>query len=288
MQIEPSERVASRSDSSAIRPSVNGNGVYGHTNGVARPDHERRRGAVESGQGNGVLKAGAVNGRVVRPVSVIPDWDAFLPERAAGLRWRVGQKVKRALDIVLAGTGLVVLSPALAFVAVLIKARSRGPIFYVCEYVGYRGRRFPGYKFRTMQADAEARKADLAHLNHMTGPAFKIREDPRITRLGRFLRKYSVDELPQLWNVLRGDMSLVGPRPPLPEEWVEYADWQRAKLSVMPGITCYWQVNGRSEITDFDEWARLDLQYIEEWSLATDLRILAQTVPAVLTGDGAY
>lgn len=289
-QVEPSEGVSSRSDSSAIAPSVNGNGTHAHTNGA--------NGAVHSGARNGAngthagthnrLTNGAVSGRLVRPVSVTPDWDSFLPDRAAGLRWKIAQRLKRGLDLALAGLGMVALAPLFAVVAVLIKASSRGPIFYVCEYVGFRGRRFPGYKFRTMHADAEARKADLAHLNHMTGPAFKIRDDPRITGVGRVLRKYSIDELPQLWNVFRGDMSLVGPRPPLPEEWAEYKEWQRGKLAVIPGITCYWQVNGRSEITDFDEWAQLDLKYIEEWSLLTDAKILARTIPAVLTGDGAY
>jgi lipopolysaccharide/colanic/teichoic acid biosynthesis glycosyltransferase len=128
----------------------------------------------------------------------------------------------------------------------------------------------------------------MNHLNHMRGPAFKIRNDPRVTPLGRFLRKFSIDELPQLWNVVRGDMSLVGPRPPLPDEYRAFKPWQRAKLAVCPGITCYWQIQGRSEITDFDEWARLDLKYIEEWNLWTDLKILLKTIPAVLRGHGAY
>ncbi len=248
-------------------PSRNGHGP--HPNGT-------------NGNGNG-------NGHgKVSHVIVSCDWASFLPAQSKSLRWKVGQRMKRAIDIVGSGAGLLVLSPALLLVAALIKITSRGPVFYVCEYVGHRGRRFPGYKFRTMVADAEAQKARLNHLNHMSGPAFKIRDDPRITRLGRFLRKYSIDELPQLWNVLRGDMSLVGPRPPLPEEWAEYKEWQRGKLSVIPGITCYWQVRGRSEITDFDEWAKLDLKYIQEWSVWTDLKILAQTIPAVLTGDGAY
>jgi len=131
-------------------------------------------------------------------------------------------------------------------------------------------------------------KPELAHLNHVTGPAFKIRDDPRITPLGRMLRRFSVDELPQLWNVLKGDMSMVGPRPPLPEEWVEFKPWHRGKLSVVPGITCFWQVEGRSDITDFDEWAMLDLRYIRDWSLITDVMILLRTIPAVLRGHGAY
>lgn len=217
-----------------------------------------------------------------------PDWDSFLPARSERLPWKVGQRVKRAGDVVLSGLTLLVLAPILALVAVLVKMSSRGPVFYACDYVGYRGRRFRGYKFRTMVADADEKKAELLHLNHMNGPAFKIRNDPRVTALGRFLRKYSIDELPQLWNVLRGDMSLVGPRPPLPEEWAEYEEWQRAKLSVVPGITCYWQIEGRSDIVDFDRWARMDLRYIDEWSLWEDAKILARTVPAVLLGRGAY
>ena len=269
LPVEIPERVRPRPEVVPLAPEPstngNGNGTRPHTNGT-------------NGNGKGHLS------HVVLPV----DWDAVLPERASTARWRIAQGVKRIIDFSLACIGLVVLSPLLLAVAALIKLTSRGPIFYVCEYVGYRGRRFPGYKFRTMVADAEAQKARLAHLNHMQGPAFKIREDPRITPLGRFLRKYSIDELPQLWNVVRGDMSLVGPRPPLPEEWLEYKDWHRGKLAVIPGITCYWQVNGRSEITDFDRWAELDLRYIQEWSLATDARILARTIPAVLTGDGAY
>jgi len=216
------------------------------------------------------------------------DWDSCLPERSTGLAWRVGQRVKRLLDAVLASVMLVVLLPLLLAVALMVRLTSRGSTFYACEYVGRRGRRFVGRKFRTMVADAESKKAELLHLNHMKGPAFKIRRDPRITPLGRFLRKFSIDELPQLWNVVKGDMSLVGPRPPLPEEWAEFKDWQRAKLAVVPGITCTWQVNGRSDIVDFDEWARLDLQYIERWSLWEDSKLLVRTIPAVLKGNGAY
>ena len=216
------------------------------------------------------------------------DWASCLPARSSGLPWRMGQRVKRMLDAVLAFAMVLALLPLFLVVAVMVKLTSRGRVLYVCEYVGRRGRRFNGYKFRTMVADAEAKKAELLHLNHMKGPAFKIRRDPRITPLGRILRKFSIDELPQLWNVVRGDMSLVGPRPPLPEEWVEFEDWHRAKLAVIPGITCTWQVNGRSDIVDFDEWARLDLEYIERWSLWEDSKLLVRTIPAVLKGHGAY
>ena len=216
------------------------------------------------------------------------DWDACLPERSSGLAWRVGQRVKRVIDAILASVMLLALLPLFIAVGLMVRLTSRGPTLYVCEYVGRRGRRFTGYKFRTMVADAEAKKTELLHLNHMKGPAFKIRRDPRITPLGRILRKFSIDELPQLWNVVKGDMSLVGPRPPLPEEWVEFKDWQRAKLAVVPGITCTWQVNGRSDIVDFDEWACLDLEYIKRWSLWEDSKLLVRTIPAVLKGNGAY
>ena len=216
------------------------------------------------------------------------EWNAFLPDRAGSTSWKAQQLLKSVADRLLAGVGLLFLTPLFLVVALAVIVTSRGPIFYACEYVGFRGRRFRGYKFRTMVQNAEEMKAELEHLNHMKGPAFKIRRDPRITRIGRFLRKFSIDELPQLWNVVKGDMSLVGPRPPLPEEYADFKPWQRGKLSVIPGITCFWQVRGRSEIVDFDTWAKMDLQYIEEWNLWTDLKVLLQTIPAVLLGTGAY
>ena len=243
--------------------------------------------AATNGAGPGHASAnGSSPGQIAVTFDV--DWDSCLPERSSGLPWRLGQRVKRVLDAVLAFGMVLVLVPLFLVVALLVRLTSRGPVLYVCEYVGRRGRRFMGYKFRTMVADAEARKPELLHLNHMKGPAFKIRRDPRITPLGRILRKFSIDELPQLWNVVKGDMSLVGPRPPLPEEWIDFKDWQRAKLAVIPGITCTWQVNGRSDIVDFDEWARLDLEYIERWSLWEDSKLLVRTIPAVLKGHGAY
>jgi lipopolysaccharide/colanic/teichoic acid biosynthesis glycosyltransferase len=216
------------------------------------------------------------------------DWDSFLPPHAHTLRWKIGRRVKRAIDLVGAAVGLIVLSPVLVLIALLIKLTSRGPIFYRSKYVGERAHPFMGYKFRSMVANADELKGSMAHLNHMHGPAFKIRDDPRITPVGGILRKYSLDELPQLWSVLKGDMSLVGPRPPLPEEFERYEAWHRGKLAITPGITCFWQINGRSDIHDFDEWMRLDLKYIEEWSLWTDVKILARTLPAVLRGHGAY
>jgi lipopolysaccharide/colanic/teichoic acid biosynthesis glycosyltransferase len=216
------------------------------------------------------------------------DWDSFLPAAATSWRWRVGRRFKRGVDVVGAGAGLLLLAPVFLTVALLVRITSPGPIFYRSLYMGERGRTFVGYKFRSMVANADALKWNMSHLNHMKGPAFKIRNDPRVTVVGRVLRKYSLDELPQLWNVLKGDMSLVGPRPPLPEEFARFREWHRRKLAVCPGITCYWQINGRSEISDFDEWARLDLEYIEGWSLWTDLKILVRTIPAVFHGHGAY
>jgi len=216
------------------------------------------------------------------------DWDAYLPERAGTLRWRVGHGVKRGIDLVGALVGVIVLSPIFLVIGLLIRMTSPGPAFYRWCVLGHRGRPFQGYKFRSMVVDADERKEGVAHLNHMNGPAFKIRNDPRVTHLGQWLRTYSIDECPQLWSVLKGDMSLVGPRPPFPEEFETFADWHKAKLSVKPGITCLWQILGRSDIHDFDEWVRLDLKYIEEWSLWLDFKILLRTIPAVIRGHGAY
>jgi lipopolysaccharide/colanic/teichoic acid biosynthesis glycosyltransferase len=150
------------------------------------------------------------------------------------------------------------------------------------------GRRFWFYKFRSMVVDAEARKAELQHMNEMDGPVFKIKEDPRITGLGKFLRKTSIDELPQLWNVVKGDMSLVGPRPLPTYEVEKFEPWQRRRMSMRPGITCLWQVSGRNQVTKFEDWMRLDLEYVDRWSLALDAKILLRTIPAVLGARGAY
>jgi lipopolysaccharide/colanic/teichoic acid biosynthesis glycosyltransferase len=230
---------------------------------------------------------GAAGDRIERLAAEVP-WDEALPPRAASRAWRAQQAIKRGLDVLLAAVGLVVLAPILCLIALIVWLDSDGPVLYPWRVVGYRGRRFTGYKFRTMVPEADRLKADLMHLNEMSGPVFKIREDPRVTRVGRILRKYSLDELPQLWSVLRGDMSLVGPRPLGPDEFVSALPQQRRKLAVVPGITCLWQVNGRSEIDDFEHWVALDLQYISTWSLGLDFRILAQTIPVVFRGTGAY
>jgi exopolysaccharide biosynthesis polyprenyl glycosylphosphotransferase len=194
--------------------------------------------------------------------------------------------LKRLFDISVSALALAVLSPLLVGVAALIKLTSRGPIFFKQKRVGLYGKPFHMLKFRSMVVNAEELRVKLEAFNEQAGPVFKMKDDPRITRVGRFIRKYSIDELPQLLNVLRGEMSLVGPRPPLPSEVAKYATWQRRRLSVRPGLTCIWQVSGRNQIS-FDEWMYLDMRYIDHWSLGTDLGLILKTVPVVLTGSGA-
>jgi lipopolysaccharide/colanic/teichoic acid biosynthesis glycosyltransferase len=194
--------------------------------------------------------------------------------------------LKRFIDIAVSVLSLFFLSPLFVVLALLIKLTSPGPVIYRWRVVGRHGHPFIGYKFRSMVANADQLRSRLQSRNEMTGPVFKLTDDPRITPVGRWLRRFSLDELPQLWSVLKGDMSLVGPRPPLQEEYRLFTPKQKLKLSVKPGITCLWQVNGRNEITDFDEWIRLDLQYIEKWSLALDCKILLRTILAVVKGKG--
>lgn len=194
--------------------------------------------------------------------------------------------IKRALDVILATLALIVLSPFLFLLALLIRVTSPGPALHRQPRCGLKGRVFDMYKFRSMVVDAEAQRAELEALNELSGPVFKMASDPRCTRLGRGLRKYSLDELPQLWNVLRGEMSLVGPRPPLPQEVENYEPWHLRRLEVRPGLTCLWALEGRNEL-DFDRWVRLDLEYIDNWSLWLDLKILIKTIPVVLSGRGA-
>jgi lipopolysaccharide/colanic/teichoic acid biosynthesis glycosyltransferase len=182
---------------------------------------------------------------------------------------------------------LILLSPIMLIIFILIKATSKGPVFFRWNVVGLNKKPFRSWKFRTMVQNADQMKLELLALNEMKGPVFKISNDPRVTRIGRFLRKFSLDELPQLLSVFKGDMSLVGPRPAAPHELARYDSWQRRKLSIKPGITCLWQVHGRNRISDFDEWIRLDLEYIENWSLGLDLKILLRTALAVLKGTGS-
>ncbi len=194
--------------------------------------------------------------------------------------------VKRITDVVLSALALVLLAPLMALTAILIKLSSPGPVIFRQVRCGLNGRRFTCYKFRSMCENAEELRAGLEHLNQKKG-AFKIPGDPRVTPLGRWLRKFSIDELPQLWNVLKGDMSLVGPRPAVPVEVDAYKAWQRRRLRMRPGLTCLWALEGRDRV-DFERWMKLDMEYIDGWSLALDWRILVRTVPNVLTGKGAY
>jgi exopolysaccharide biosynthesis polyprenyl glycosylphosphotransferase len=200
---------------------------------------------------------------------------------------RSQRALKRAFDLVVAGAGLLITSPIWLLAALAIKLDSPGPVLYRQRRVGEGGRPFVMLKFRSMYVDAEERLAELRPLSEADGPLFKLRNDPRVTRVGRLLRRWSLDELPQLWNVIRGDMSLVGPRPPLPEEVAAYEDWHFARLEAPPGITGLWQVSGRSELS-FEDYVRRDLFYIENWSLAYDLFIVLKTIPIVLSRRGAY
>lgn len=193
---------------------------------------------------------------------------------------------KRAMDIAISACLLALFGPIMLFAAMMVKLTSRGPVLFRQVRVGRGGRLFWCYKFRSMFTDAEERKLEILHLNEMSGPVFKIKNDPQITPFGRFIRKFSIDEMPQLFNILKGDMSLVGPRPPIPSEVAQYTQYQKGRLAVTPGLTCIWQVSGRNQI-NFERWVELDLLYIETMSFWTDLKILSQTLPAVLRADGA-
>lgn len=217
-------------------------------------------------------------------------YDAFIAEVKQGfdrpehLGYRV---VKRCVDLAGATFGLLLLLPLLPLIVAMIKLESPGPVLFAQMRVGKRGRLFRCYKFRSMTVDAESRKQELAHLNEATGAAFKIKDDPRVTRVGRFLRRSSLDEFPQLWNILRGEMSVVGPRPQIPTEVADYSPHQALRLLVKPGLTCLWQVSGRSQL-DFDEWMELDQEYVRNRSLAYEIGILLRTLPAVIERKGAY
>ena len=194
---------------------------------------------------------------------------------------------KRLLDILLAGMLLILLIPVFLIISAAIKLTSKGPVFFAQERLGLNKKRFKMIKFRSMVTDAEARMAEVEALNEAEGPVFKIKDDPRITGVGKFLRKSSLDELPQLINVMRGEMSLVGPRPLTVRDYQGFShDWHRRRFSIRPGITGLWQVSGRCDIP-FEQWMQLDMQYIDQWSLLLDLKVLLLTLPAVVTGDGA-
>lgn len=195
--------------------------------------------------------------------------------------------MKRITDFIIAGLLLILFLPIIPVVAILIRLDTHGPVLFKQRRVGKNGKQFDFYKFRSMVDDAENNINALRPLSGSDGPIFKLKEDPRVTRVGRFLRRSSLDELPQFLNVLKGDMSIVGPRPNLPSEVTHYLPWQRRRLDVTPGITCYWQIAGRSHI-GFQEWMRLDLEYIRSRSIATDLKIIVKTIPAVIARKGAY
>jgi exopolysaccharide biosynthesis polyprenyl glycosylphosphotransferase len=206
----------------------------------------------------------------------------YLSMRAKPLQ----KALKRAFDILASACALIALSPVLVATAVAVELTSRGPVLFRQERVGLHGRPFHMLKFRSMVVNAEDLKAKLMAHNEQSGPVFKMKQDPRITGVGRFIRKFSIDELPQLVNVLRGDMTIVGPRPAVPSEVARYEVWQRRRLSVRPGLTCVWQVSGRNNI-QFEQWMRLDLEYIDHFSLLRDMSLIFKTVPVVLTGSGA-
>lgn len=193
--------------------------------------------------------------------------------------------LKRAFDVAFSSLVLVLCAPVFAVISAAVKFGSSGPVFFRQTRCGMNGRQFNLLKFRTMVADADKMKSSIQHLNEMSGPVFKAKNDPRLTGIGKILRKYSLDELPQLINVLKGDMSLVGPRPPIPSEVEKYDMWQRRRLSVRPGLTCVWQVSGRNNI-GFEQWMKLDLEYIDNWSLSQDFKIILKTIPAILRGTG--
>jgi exopolysaccharide biosynthesis polyprenyl glycosylphosphotransferase len=201
-----------------------------------------------------------------------------------GEEWQL--LLKRIFDIIVSLAGIALSLPVFGAISVFIKLFSPGPFVFKQIRSGLNGRKFVMYKFRTMVKGAEGMKDSLNGLNEMKGPVFKMKNDPRVTKFGAFLRRSSMDELPQLFNVLKGDMSIVGPRPPMPAEVEKYEIWQRRRLSMRPGLTCLWQINGRSNV-DFDKWMRLDLKYIDTWSLGLDFKILLKTIPAVLFLKGA-
>jgi exopolysaccharide biosynthesis polyprenyl glycosylphosphotransferase len=223
--------------------------------------------------------------RLTRTHMVGPASDGYVHFLAVPVK-PLQRAAKRVFDILASGAALVALTPLFLATALAIKATSRGPVLFKQERSGLHGRKFSMLKFRSMVANAEELRAILAAQNEQSGPVFKMKLDPRVTRVGRFIRKYSIDELPQLVNVFLGDMSVVGPRPPLPAEVMKYEGWQFRRLSVRPGLTCVWQVSGRNEIS-FNEWMLLDMRYIDHWSLFGDFDLIWRTIPVVLLGRGA-
>ena len=241
---------------------------------------------VHGGNGRGAAEAV----KVEAPKVGLPNDDLEADSPATGLL-HAGRKAllgKRAVDVVGAALGLLVSAPVLLATALAVRLTSKGPVFYIHERVGRDGRPFRMIKFRSMYSNSHHRKVIYLDRNEASGPIFKVRRDPRVTPVGRIIRKTSIDELPQLINVLRGEMSLVGPRPPLPEEYATYGPRERRRILVTPGITCIWQVSGRSTIADFQRWVDLDLEYIRTWTLSLDLVLLVRTILAVLSTRGAW
>lgn len=204
-------------------------------------------------------------------------------ESKSSMEFSLYEVIKRLIDVVCSFMGVIVLSPLFIIIAIIIKTTSKGPVFFSQKRVGKNGKEFDMYKFRSMVVNAEELKEKLAAKNEMSGPMFKMKDDPRVTKVGKFIRKTSIDELPQLWNVLKGDMSLVGPRPSLPKEVAQFEEWMYRRLEVKPGLTCYWQVSGRNNI-DFDDWMKLDIKYVDERSTWVDIKLIFKTV-GVLFGD---
>lgn len=204
-------------------------------------------------------------------------------ENKSSMEFSLYEVIKRLIDVICSFIGVVVLSPLFIIIAIIIKTTSKGPVFFSQKRVGKNGKEFDMYKFRSMVVNAEELKEKLAAKNEMSGPMFKMKDDPRVTKVGKFIRKTSLDELPQLWNVLKGDMSLVGPRPSLPKEVDKFEKWMCKRLEVKPGLTCYWQVSGRNNI-DFEDWMKLDIRYVEERSTWVDIKLIFKTA-RVLFGD---
>ncbi|GBE20928.1 MAG TPA: sugar transferase [Actinobacteria bacterium] len=263
----------------AIRESVN-----------ARVEIDRARDSKRDGSGVRVLEFKVIDLRD----SLVIDLRSRSAERLflsddqgilSASRWMLA--LKRLIDIAASVILIVLLSPVFVLAAIAVKLTSPGPILHIGDRVGKGGRVFRFAKFRSMYSDAETRLESLRHHNEASGPVFKMRRDPRITPVGKFMRKYSIDEFPQLFHVLTGQLSLVGPRPPFPEETSQYNAWHRQRLLVKPGITCIWQVSGRSDL-DFETWVAMDIEYIATWSPWLDFTILLKTIPAVLSGKGAY
>jgi len=204
-------------------------------------------------------------------------------ESESSMEFSLYEVIKRLIDVVCSFLGVLVLSPLFIIIAIIIKTTSKGAVFFSQKRVGKNGKEFEMYKFRSMVVNAEELKEKLVAQNEMSGPMFKMKDDPRVTKVGKFIRKTSIDELPQLWNVLKGDMSLVGPRPSLPKEVAQFEDWMYRRLEVKPGLTCYWQVSGRNNI-DFEDWMKLDVKYVDERSTWIDIKLIFKTV-GVLFGD---